>query len=171
MKTSIKALLTVSAIAAATITMAAPVQFKAGQRLTADQLNTVSTQVSTVSEALGLAQDGNAVVAPTQTDLNQTIQQAMKKSSANCHQATCSTVVYLIPNQTYTVNTSTLVLPSDVSLSVLGQANATVALNNAQLSLGKNVGLHNVAITSNHNAAVKKQLATSQVNLKTVSFG
>lgn len=168
MKTLIKSMIAISTIAAAT-SFAASVQFHAGQRLTADQLNQISTQASSASEALGLAKDGNALVAQTSADLNQSISNAVTKSEANCHQTVCSTTVYLIPNQTYTVSTSTLTIPANVTITTLGHATATIALNNASLSLGKGINLQNVTLKTSNATTVNKQLKTSAVTQTNVN--
>lgn len=170
MKTTLTTLIALTALTTTTVSFATATPFKAGQRLTADQLNTVATQANVATEALGLGQDGNAVVAATNADLNQAIQAAVAKTAQNCHQATCTSTVYLVPNASYTVNATTLSLPTNVSLVTLGHASATIALGNAALSIGKNVALSHVNFTSNHNASLKQQLKTNQVNLNKVSF-
>jgi hypothetical protein len=170
MKTILKSFVALTVLSTAMASFATPVQFAAGQHLTADQLNMVATQANDVSEALGLADDGNAVVAPTQSDLNLVVSQAVAKSTKNCHQAICNAVVYLIPNQTYTIHASTFSLPSQMTLTVMGNATATIALGNAQLALGKNVSFININLSSDHPDALKKQFTNNQVTTSNVLF-
>ena len=170
MKTTIKTLLALTALTATTVSFAAATSFADGQRLTAKQLNTVSSQAYDVSTVLGLNAQGNAVVADPKASLTTAIQNAVSKAAQNCHQATCSSTVYLLPNQTYTLKQSSLNIPSNVSLATIGHAPATIALNNAYLSVGENVSFTNVNMISNQSATTQKQLKGSHVSLTNVTF-
>lgn len=169
MKTLLKTFVALTALTAAAVSFAAPTQFKAGQRLTADQLNNISSLASLASQALGLGDHGNAVIASS-TDLNQSIATAAAKAAKNCQQAVCTATVYLQANTTYTINTSSLNVTDNVNITTLGQSTATIALNNATLSVGKNVSFNHVNLISGHSDALQKQLANSQVKLSHVTF-
>jgi hypothetical protein len=52
----------------------------------------------------------------------------------------------------------------------MGKATATIALGNAQLSLGKNVSFININLSSDHPDALKKQLTNNQVTTSNVLF-